>query len=254
WSQRILGCIMLVLGVGLSPLIIARKPRTEQKQETCGLQTEEQKAAKPAPRPKAIDFSVVTEWKFQLIAAASFFSMGPNTIPYLLMPTYVADVLKETSKLGSSLVTIINVSGIFGRFAAGMLSDRFGPVNMLLLWVLLAAFSQLGIWLPFASVPAVIASAALFGVTGASIVGMLLNALSRLYGVSRITYISGLVYMTYAVSSLLVAQTTSLMLDTVGHGIDYTWPIVYTGLLLVAAFFILLVLRIKISRKLAFII
>ncbi|KAJ2779300.1 hypothetical protein GGI15_003921 [Coemansia interrupta] len=243
WAQRILGCIMVVLGVGLSPLIIARKPRAGKKdQEAC---------AEPVRR-KIIDFSVVTEWRFQLIAAASFFSMGPNTIPYLLMPTYVADVLKETSKLGSSLVTIINVSGIFGRFAAGMLSDRFGPVNMLLLWVLLAAFSQLGIWLPFQSVAAVIASAALFGVTGASIVGMLLNALSRLYGVARITYISGLVYMTYAVSSLLVAQTTSLMLDTVGRGVDYTWPIVYTGLLLVAAFFVLLALRIRISRKLAF--
>ncbi|KAJ1721596.1 hypothetical protein LPJ53_003907 [Coemansia erecta] len=258
WSQRILGCIMVVLGVGLSPLIIARTPRAEGRQAEGGPRAEEQAAAAAAgvtarpARRTALDFSVVAERRFQLIALASFFAMGPNTIPYLLMPTYVADVLKETSRLGSSLVTIINVSGIFGRFAAGMLSDRFGPVNMLLLWVLLAAFSQLGIWLPFASVPAVIASAALFGVTGASIVGMLLNALSRLYGVRRITYISGLVYMTYAVSSLLVAQTASLMLDTVGHGIDYTWPIVYEGLLLVAAFFVLLALRLRISRRLAF--
>ncbi|KAJ2744507.1 hypothetical protein GGI20_002908 [Coemansia sp. BCRC 34301] len=231
WSNRIIGCIMIVLGVGLSPLIIARNANRQKR---------------PA---KLIDFSVVTEWRFLFIAAAGFFAMGPNTIPYLLMPTYVADVLKEHSKLGSSLVTIINVSGIFGRFLAGMLADRFGPVNILIVWVFLAAFSQLGIWLPFASVPAVIASAALFGVAGASIVGMLLNALSQLYGVSRITYISGLIYMTYSVSSLIVAQTTSLMLDTVGHGTDYTWPIVYTGMLLMVAFAILVVFKFKISRR-----
>ncbi|KAJ2062481.1 hypothetical protein GGI17_002373 [Coemansia sp. S146] len=235
WSNRILGCIMIVLGVGLSPLIIARR------------------AARQRPG-KLIDFSVVTEWRFMFIAAAGFFAMGPNTIPYLLMPTYVADVLKEHSKLGSSLVTIINVSGIFGRFLAGMLADRFGPVNILIIWVFLAAFSQLGIWLPFASVPAVIASAALFGVAGASIVGMLLNALSQLFGVSRITYISGLIYMTYSISSLIVAQTTSLMLDTVGHGTDYTWPIVYTGMLLMVAFVILIVFKFKISRQFTYIV
>ncbi|KAJ2689590.1 hypothetical protein IWW39_001394 [Coemansia spiralis] len=235
WSNRILGCIMIALGVGLSPLIIARR------------------AAKQRPE-KLIDFSVVTEWRFMYIAAAGFFAMGPNTIPYLLMPTYVADVLKEHSKLGSSLVTLINVSGIFGRFLAGMLADRFGPVNILIIWVFLAAFSQLGIWLPFASVPAVIASAALFGVAGASIVGMLLNAISQQFGVSRITYISGIIYMTYSISSLVVAQTTSLMLDTVGHGTDYTWPIVYTGMLLLVAFVILIAFKFKISRQFTFIV
>ncbi|KAJ2457077.1 hypothetical protein GGF42_002897 [Coemansia sp. RSA 2424] len=237
WSNRIIGCIMIALGVGVSPLIIARGAAKQQQ----------------GPR-KLIDFSVVTEWRFLFIAAAGFFAMGPNTIPYLLMPTYVVDVLKEQSKLGSSLVTIINVSGIFGRFLAGMLADRFGPVNILIIWVFLAAFSQLGIWLPLASVPAVIASAALFGVAGASIVGMLLNALSQLYGVSRITYISGLIYMTYSISSLIVAQTASLMLDTVGHGTDYTWPIVYTGMLLMVAFVILVVFKFKLSRKLTFIV
>ncbi|KAJ2370613.1 hypothetical protein H4S01_000239 [Coemansia sp. RSA 2610] len=230
WSNRILGLVMMALGVGLAPLIKARRP-----------------ARRPS---KILDFSVVREWRFVFIAAASFFSMGPNTIPYILMPTYVADVLGQSGKLGSTLVTIINVSGIFGRFAAGVLSDRFGPVNMLIIWTLLAAYSQLGIWLPFRSVAASIASAALFGVTGSSIVGMILNALSHQYGVSRITYISGLIYMTYSLSSLGVVQTTTLMLDTVGHGTDYTWPIVYTGLLLVVATVILIVFRIKLSRKL----
>ncbi|KAJ2160242.1 hypothetical protein GGF46_002403 [Coemansia sp. RSA 552] len=233
WSNRILGFIMIALGVGLSPLIISRRP---------------------SKRPsKILDFSVVREWRFLYIAAASFFAMGPNTIPYIMMPTYVADVLKEGGRLGSTIVTIINVSGIFGRFVAGMLSDRFGPINMLIVWVLLAAYSQLGIWLPFSNAPALIASAALFGVTGASIVGMILNALSHQYGVSRITYISGLIYMTYSISSLGVAQTASLMLDTVGHGTEYTWPIVYTGLLLVISFAILLVFRIKLSHKITFI-
>ncbi|KAJ2849227.1 hypothetical protein IWW36_002779 [Coemansia brasiliensis] len=229
WSNRILGLIMVGLGVGLSPLIKARRPRH---------------------RPtKILDLSVVKEWQFLFIAVSSFFAMAPNTIPYIMMPTYVADVLKESSTLSSTIVTIINVSGIFGRFVAGILSDHLGPVNVLVVWTLLAAYSQLGIWLPFANLRASIASAALFGVTGSSIVGMILNALSHQYGVSRITYISGLIYMTYSLSSLGVVQTASMMLDTVGHGTDYTWPIVYTGSLLVVATLILIVFRIKLSRK-----
>ncbi|KAJ2646227.1 hypothetical protein IWW40_005566 [Coemansia sp. RSA 1250] len=229
WSNRILGIIMVGLGLGLSPLIKARRPRN---------------------RPsKILDLSVVKEWRFLFIAVSSFFAMAPNTIPYIMMPTYVADVLKENSTLSSTIVTIINVSGIFGRFAAGILSDYLGPVNVLVVWTLLAAYSQLGIWLPFANLKASIASAALFGVTGSSIVGMILNALSHQYGVSRITYISGLIYMTYSLSSLGVVQTASMMLDTVGHGTDYTWPIVYTGSLLVVATLILIVFRIKLSRK-----
>ncbi|KAI8319687.1 MFS general substrate transporter [Martensiomyces pterosporus] len=230
WSNRILGCIMVALGVGLSPLIMSR----------C-----------PAKRPERIlDFSVARESKFLLLAGASFLAMGPNTVPYLLMPTYVTDVLKEDSKMGSSMVTIINVSGIFGRLIAGVLSDCFGPVNMLAIWVFLVAFSQLGLWLPFNSVRALIASAVLFGVTGSSVIGMILNALSHLYGVARITYISGLVYMTYSIASLVVVQTTSLMLDTVGHGTDYTWPVVYTGSLLVVSVAVLLVLRFRLSTRL----
>ncbi|KAJ2466554.1 hypothetical protein GGI02_004333 [Coemansia sp. RSA 2322] len=234
WTNRIMGCVTAALGLGLSPLIVARQP--------------------PRRPTRLLDLSVVREWRFALLAAAGFFAMGPNTVPYMLMPTYVADVLKQRSALGSTLVTIINISGIFGRFLAGVLSDRFGPVNMLIVWVLMAAASQLAVWLPFESVPAVIAAAVLFGVAGASIVGMLLNALSQVYGVTRITYISGLVYMTYAVSSLVVAQTTSLMLDSVGHGVDYTWPIVYTGLLLLVAFVILLVFKFRISRNITHIV
>ncbi|KAJ1735991.1 hypothetical protein LPJ61_000250 [Coemansia biformis] len=234
WSQRIIGCIVMVLGVGLSPLIASRRP-TQRPQ-------------------KLFDLSVLREWRFLFIAGSSFFAMAPNTIPYILLPTYTADVLKESSRLGSTLVTIINVSGIFGRFVAGVLSDRFGPVNMLIVWTLLAAYSQLGIWLPFANVPATIASATLFGVTGSSIVGMILNALSHQYGVTRITYISGLIYMSYSISSLVVVQTTSIMLDTVGHGVDYTWPIVYTGLLLVVAMVVLIVFRFKLSPKLALVV
>ncbi|KAJ2402786.1 hypothetical protein GGI23_000466 [Coemansia sp. RSA 2559] len=229
WSQRILGLIMMAVGVGLAPLIISRRP---------------------AKRPtRLLDLSVFGDWRFLLIAAGSFFAMGPNTVPYMMMPTYVAQVLKEGTKLGSLVVTIINVSGIFGRFAAGILSDKLGPINMLVVWVALAAYSQLGIWLPFENVRAVVASAALFGVTGASIVGMILNALATVYGVTRITYISGLIYMTYSVASLVVVQTSSLMLDTVGHGKVYTWPIVYSGLLLVAAGLIFLALRLKMSAR-----
>ncbi|KAI9502053.1 hypothetical protein GGI25_004567 [Coemansia spiralis] len=230
WSNRILGFIMLAVGMGVSPLIISRRP---------------------AKRPtKLLDLSVLRDWKFLFIAAGSFFAMGPNTVPYMLMPTYITNVLKSDSDLGSLIVTIINVSGIFGRFVAGILSDKLGPTNMLIVWVALAGYSQLGIWLPFSNVRAVIASAALFGVTGASIVGMILNSLAHVYGVSRITYISGLIYMTYSISSLAVVQTTSLMLDTVGHETNYTWPIVYTGLLLVVATVILLAFRLKMNPRL----
>ncbi|KAJ2722689.1 hypothetical protein GGI07_003152 [Coemansia sp. Benny D115] len=259
WANRILGFILIAVGLGLSPLIVSRPSDNDcnegDEEDDDGNEKDLYKSepkAKQQPKRRLIDISIFAEWKFALIAAASFFAMGPNTIPYLLMPTYVVNVLGQDRGLGSTLVTIINVSGIFGRFVAGMLSDRFGPVNIMMIWVLLAAISQIGVWLPFASVPAVIASAAMFGVTGASFVGMIINALSHIYGVSRITYISGLIYMTYSISSLLVTQTTSMMLDTVGHGIDYTWPIVYTSLLLFAAFVVLLVLRLKISRRLVY--
>ncbi|KAJ1957447.1 hypothetical protein EC988_000825 [Linderina pennispora] len=81
---------------------------------------------------------------------------------------------------------------------------------------------------------------------------MLLNALSHMFGVARITYISGLVYMTYSIASLATAQSASLMLDTVGHGTDYTWAILYTGMLLVISTVILVALRLKLSTKLLF--
>ncbi|KAJ2525268.1 hypothetical protein GGI11_000173 [Coemansia sp. RSA 2049] len=229
WSHRILGLVMCGVGIALAPLVVARRP-----------------AKRPA---RLLDLSVFRDWRFLLLAAGSFFAMGPNTVPYMLMPTYVAQVLKEGTRLGSLVVTIINVSGIFGRFAAGVLSDRLGPINMLVVWVALAAYSQLGVWLPFENVRAVVASAALFGVTGASIVGMILNALATIYGVSRITYISGLIYMTYSVASLVVVQSSSLMLDTVGHGRDYTWPIVFSGLLLVAAALVFLALRLRLCPR-----
>ncbi|KAJ2548092.1 hypothetical protein EV175_004959 [Coemansia sp. RSA 1933] len=229
WSQRILGLVMAAAGVALAPLIVARHPAKRMR--------------------RLLDLSVFGDWRFVLIAVGSFFAMGPNTVPYMLMPTYVAHVLKQGPRLGALVVTIINVSGIFGRLAAGVLSDALGPINILVLWVALAAFSQLGLWLPFENVRAVVAAAALFGVTGSSIVGMILNALATIYGVGRITYISGLIYMTYSVASLVVVQTSSLMLDSVGNGRQYTWPIVYSGLLLVAAALIFLGLRLRLSPR-----
>ncbi|KAJ1945593.1 hypothetical protein FBU59_002263 [Linderina macrospora] len=232
WANRILGITMIAVGMALSPLMQARRPKQRPK--------------------KLLDLSIVKESGFLLIAAASFFSMGPNTVPFLMMPTYVTKVLEESRKLGLFVVTIINLTGIFGRLVAGFLSDQFGPINILIIWTALAAFSQLGLWLPFKTVPALVAAAALFGVTGSAIIGMLLNALSHMFGVARITYISGLVYMTYSIASLATAQSASLMLDTVGHGTDYTWTIIYTGLLLVVSTLILVALRLKLSTKLFF--
>jgi len=108
--------------------------------------------------------------------SAFFIFLGLYTV--LTYVNISASLLRNTGSLSFYLVAIANASSIFGRYAAGSISDSLGPMNVMI---------------PFTAVAGVLTYAWPFARTKASLI-----AVTVLYGVSSGSYVSLLANPTMA--------------------------------------------------------
>ncbi|KAF7556708.1 hypothetical protein G7Z17_g1239 [Cylindrodendrum hubeiense] len=111
WTVRIIGFIMLPLLAFACVAVTARLP----------------------PRPTTFFIKAAfKQVEYNLLIIAMFFLILGMFTPLFFIPTYaVSRGMDET--LASYLLAIINGASTFGRIIPGVLADKFGPFNMLLL-------------------------------------------------------------------------------------------------------------------------
>ncbi|KUI54583.1 putative transporter MCH4 [Cytospora mali] len=111
WAVRIIGFIVLPVLTFSSVTIKARFP------------------------PRASKFFLPSAFKmtmYDLLIAAMFFLFIGMFVPLFFVPTY-AITRGMSSTLSSYIVAIFNAGSIFGRILPGILADKFGRLNMLML-------------------------------------------------------------------------------------------------------------------------
>jgi len=82
-----------------------------------------------ARRPSAtVEWSLFKDPKFLLIFVGSGIATFPLLVPPLFIPLY-APSLGISTRVGSALLAVFNLSSAFGRVGFGQLSDLVGPVS-----------------------------------------------------------------------------------------------------------------------------
>jgi nitrate/nitrite transporter NarK len=157
WATRALGFIFAFLLVMANLLVRSRPP------------------GKPISRSNILpDFRIFKDQTFLLMTIALFLIEWGLFIGLSYITSFaLANGIRPA--LAYQLISILNAGSFFGRWAPGLLADKIGRFNTMILMIFLCMITTLGLWLPAAltSSPApreglLIAFALLFGFASGS--------------------------------------------------------------------------------------
>lgn len=129
WSMRILGFILLALAVPANLLVRTRLPPAE---ETLSVWP---------------NFRLFLDPKLACCCGGIFFMEYGVLIPLTYVVSYAADHGLDPGE-SYVLPALLNAGSVVGRAIPGLLADKWGRFNMIILTVGMCAVSILGLWLP----------------------------------------------------------------------------------------------------------
>lgn len=135
WSCRVLGFMMLALSVPAN-LLLKSNPAVRLQ--------EDGKSKTSSVWP---DLTVFKDRRFALAATGVFFMEWGLFVPITFLISY-ATAYGVGSTDSSTLLSLLNAGSVVGRFLPGLLADKFGRFNVIIVTITLCAATVLGLWLP----------------------------------------------------------------------------------------------------------
>ncbi|KAI9272465.1 major facilitator superfamily domain-containing protein [Sporodiniella umbellata] len=133
WCYRVLSLICLVIGL-LSCCFMNVKKITETKM-----------GVKDFSFRKTFDFSVAKNWRYLLWCVINILLVAACNTPAYFIPSY-ATYIGLTSYQGAIVLSITSGSNAMGSFAAGLLGDYIGHINITMIYCIMSSVSCLAIW------------------------------------------------------------------------------------------------------------
>lgn len=135
WSCRVLGFIFLALAIPANLFIKTRR----------SVHLKHHSQSKPASIWP--DLTVFRDRRFAFATFGVFFMEWGLFVPLTYIVSYAA-AHGTSSSDGSLLIALLNAGSVVGRFLPGLLADKFGRFNVIIITITLCAATILGIWLP----------------------------------------------------------------------------------------------------------
>ncbi|KAK0721210.1 major facilitator superfamily domain-containing protein [Apiosordaria backusii] len=164
WSSRVLALIMLGLAIPANLFIKTRLP--------------------PAKGDKVQsvwpDFSVFKDARFACAALGVFFMEWGLFVPLTYIVSYAVDHGQDATE-SYLLLSYLNAGSVLGRVLPGILADKIGRFNVIIITIAVCLITGLALWLPAGhSNSLLIAYAVLFGFGSGSNIGLVPVCLGQL--------------------------------------------------------------------------
>ncbi|KAI3325642.1 MFS general substrate transporter [Xylariaceae sp. AK1471] len=222
WTVRILGFIVLLF-CGTASFVVK---------------------SRLTPQPKPFVFASLvkpfSELRFSLVVLASFFVFWGMYLPF----NYLNIEAKQQGvnpTLIPYLLPILNAVSIPGRIVPGIVADRAGRFNMVILITGLSAVITLAVWIPGKSTATTIVFGALYGFTSGAYISLIPAVIAQISDLREIGARSGI--------SLFIGSLGALTGSPIGgaivgaqHG-EYLGLKLWTGLTIATGFLFLVVAR-----------
>jgi len=224
WRGAYLALSVFVLVLGGAAALAIRKKPAERRQEAHGT------ALRPALRTSA----------FWLLYASLVLSCIGLFVPMVHLGPYAQDVGLSAAQ-GVTLVSLIGLGSLLGRFTVGGIADRLGrQPSLAVMYFGLGA--MLLVWLAAESYWLLALFAVVFGMCYGAYVALLPTIVMDLYGARAVSGIIGFLYTGAGVGTLLGPWLAGAVYDALGA---YDLPIVAGALFSFAASACILVLHEK---------
>ncbi|RYO78322.1 hypothetical protein DL766_002336 [Monosporascus sp. MC13-8B] len=160
-----------------------------------------------APRPKPVRladyYRPLTETTMALVVAAGFFSFLGIFLPfnYLIIQAQQAGV---SPTLVPYLLPILNAASIPGRILPGILGDKIGRFNLMILISFISGAVTLVLWIPGSgSTGAIIAYGAIFGFSSGGYVSLAPAVMAQISDIREIGTRIGITFVVNSVGALI---------------------------------------------------
>ncbi|KAM0490554.1 hypothetical protein ACHAP8_011459 [Fusarium lateritium] len=189
---------------------------------------------------------------FIAIFLAGAIATFPLFVPPFFIPLYSKSI-GLSSNIGAALVAGFNFSSALGRILCGLLCDRIGAINVLLLSLVLTGLSNLVIW-PFSTTLApLIPFVILNGMANGGFFSTMPTVVGSVFGPSKVSIAMGMAVTGWAGGYLMGSPIAGYLLDAYG-GSDsgfraYRPAMYYAGSLALAAAGIVAMIRFHLNRN-----
>ncbi|KAH3660006.1 hypothetical protein OGAPHI_007211 [Ogataea philodendri] len=178
WGMRIFAFICTSL-LAISSFLIKER-YTNAKVEETEATTPTQKITRFFSRlydlsRKSVDFSSVKDYRFAFCMAGNALgetALGCSITYFASYVTYIG----FTETTANTAITVMNASGILGRYVAGVLADRIGCYNVMIFLTMFASAVNLAIWLGWStyagSIQSVYCYSVLYGFSNSAVMSL----------------------------------------------------------------------------------
>ncbi|KZT03256.1 MFS general substrate transporter [Laetiporus sulphureus 93-53] len=149
----------------------------------------------PSTRKKIIwfDLAFFKDPVFWSLGWGFLFTVFGYLTPVFFLPTYTIEMVPGTTDFLSALpLTLLNFSAAAGRASVGFIADRMGPVNALLIGILVSGLTQILLWNFVTTYAGIIAFGILYGFFCGCFISLSPAVAAQLYGSDRLAGLSGL--------------------------------------------------------------
>ncbi len=162
WSTRILGFILLALAAPANIWIRSRLPRRGKMQSIWP------------------DFTIFRDARYTAAALGIVAMEWGLFVPLVYLISYSVAKNEDVDQ-AYTLLALLNAGSVLGRFFPGLLADKIGRINVIIITIALSAATVLGVWLPAGDSRAwLIAFAVLFGFASGSNLGLISVCIGQL--------------------------------------------------------------------------
>ncbi|KAG2220100.1 hypothetical protein INT45_005861 [Circinella minor] len=230
WTYRVVGFICLGCDLVACLLVNDRKPLIKQRKKISDI----------------IKFDVFKNKNFCIWCLGAMIQMFGYYIPFFFLPSY-ATWLGLSANDGSSLIAIGSALNFVGRILAGILADRFGLVNVNIIFLFISGLCTLLIWTFAYSFGTLMAYSAVFGCFSGSYFSLVSPITLNILGSDR--FPSGL-------SIVLITNIVSVFGPNIASAIDggvgaqpYLAYKMFAGVSYIVAAFVMIWLKLSLNHK-----
>jgi MFS family permease len=143
--------------------------------------------------------------QFTVLFLAGAIATFPLFVPPFFLPLYAAS-LGLSASAGAGLVAGFNFSSAVGRLCCGLLSDFMGPVNTLLLSLIMSALSMLVLWPVSNSLGPLIVFVIINGAANGGFFSTMPTVVGSVFGSRRVSVAMGMIVSGWAGGYLMVSR------------------------------------------------
>ncbi|KAJ3321758.1 hypothetical protein HDV06_003907 [Boothiomyces sp. JEL0866] len=188
--------------------------------------------------------SLVKNGRFRLLYLLLVIATFGYVAPFFYLPSYAVH-FNMTPSQGALAVGILNGASGAGRIILGYGADVLGHINSFTLCIFFATLAVVLIW-PFATTfGTLLTFAALYGLFIGGYVSILPNVVIKMFGLENIGTKIGAIYSSFFLGSVFGPYIIGYWIAafTTGSHINYVPMIIYSGVCLIVATFLLAITK-----------